>query len=806
MPDFKNSLEVLKEIKNKGVNAEAENIDYKRCFKFNVKRDKLELIKDIVAFANTEGGYLIFGVTDKECKWNGLDEDSDIDKADGSIIDQFLAGYVDKTPSFQIARYELDDELFILLTIDKISGEPIIFVKDGEYERIKLTTNKHKKEYIFRKDDIYGRVKSSSIRVNDDLSFLSLRNSNSSIISNVDLYPCPYKRYIDRNNYLSELVEVLNNERIRCAQINGLGGIGKTSFVRNFCDRLINKEIKLRKPIKYIVWITGKLDFFTSSGFIETIREYELSFEEMIDTFANVLSIDKLAKTEEELQNDVLEKLSKYNALIVMDNMETISDDRIMKFMRMVPVNCMVIYTTRTNMTDTYTRIDLVGFNKDQFFEYVDNCFDEFAPKRKSSLKSCLINYYDDLVTLVQGSPILINLIVYMVSTGGSIDVIVDNLRSMKKNDSYYDSVMEFCFKSTFDRLNILEKKLLFAMSISDINDEAFSVADLSYIVKADKNDINIAMMNLFSSSFCIQSNQNYICQPLVKIFANKQLSNETKLKGSGAISNRYYEWSKTKAQINSYESSLFNKAKAFTFERKKAFLKTRDIRKQYEIGVDYTIVISEIDKLIQEVPDYAYLYFVKAEIEKKAEDTPGNIRKDYEKAISLDKNNDYYLAEYAFYLSSAKKLADAIPLFERALEIRDYQNYHFGLAVAMTKFYNNKTEFVGLSPVILDHFQRAYFDISDRSNYYRNGRTADAHARYLRDLKRYSEALDVCEKGLECSPKDDRLLALRGQIIKNMDPDFVSERQMKSIRNGIFAAVDDETAKKLIELYNSDE
>lgn len=804
MPTFKNSLDVLKSIKNKCVNAESEIIDYKLCFKFNNKRDKLELIKDIVAFANTEGGYIIFGVTDKECKWNGLESDSDLDKVDDNTINQFLLTYVDKTPSFQIARYELDEEVFVLLTIDKYYGDPITFIKDGEYERIKLTTNKVKKEHVFNKGDIYGRIKSSSTRVNDDTSFMSLRNSY--IISNIGQYPRPYKRYIDRNNYLSELIEVLDNERIRCAQINGLGGIGKTSFVRNFCDRLIEKEIKLSKPIKYIIWITGKLDFFTNSGFIETIREYELSFGEMMDTFADVLSVDKMSKTEEELERDILEKLQNYNSLIVMDNMETISDDRIMKFMRAIPINCMVIYTTRTNMTDTFTRIDLVGFNKEQFAEYVDNCFDEFAPKRKASLKNCLINYYDDLVMLVQGSPILINLIVYMVCTGGSIDVIVDNLRSMKKNNSYYDSVMEFCFKSTFDRLNILEKKLLFAMSISDINDEAFSIADLSYIVKADKNDINIAMMNLFSSSFCIQSNQNYICQPLVKIFANKQLSNETKLKGSGAISNRYYEWSKTKAQISTYESSLFNKAKAFTFERKKAFLKTREIRKQYEIGVDYSIVIDEISKLIQEVPDYAYLYLVRAEIEKKAEDIPGKIRDDYEKAINLDKDNDYYLAEYAFYLSAAKKLSDAIPLFEKALTIRDYQNYHFGLAVAMTKFYNNKQEFVDLSSTIIEHYEKAYFDITDRSNYYRNGRTADSHARYLRELKRYPEALDICERGLECSPKDDRLLALRGQIMKAMDPNYVSERQVKSIRKGIFAGVNEETAKKLVELYNSDE
>jgi tetratricopeptide (TPR) repeat protein len=805
MPNFKNSLEALNNIKSKGFNAESEMIDYKRCFNFEAKREKLELVKDIVAFANTSGGYIVFGVTDKDCEWIGLDENSTIKFADDSIISSFIDHYVDKSPSFQIGRYTIDGEVFLLLTIDKIDGNPIVFTKEGEYERIKLSSNKPSKEHVFKKGDIYGRVKSSSRRVNDDASFMSLRNSNTSIVSNLNLYARPYRRYVDRNDSLDELIAALDNDRIRSAQINGLGGIGKTSFVRNFCDRIINKEIELKTPVKYIIWITGKLDSFTSTGYIETIREYELSFVEMLQIFSSVLSIDTFDKTEEELCKDILEKLSNYNALIVMDNMETISDERIIKFVRSIPLNCMIVYTTRTNMTDSFRRIDLVGFNKKQFYEYVDNCLDEFAPKRKEALKQFLSNYYDDLVILVQGSPILINLIIYMISIGGSVEVIVDNLRNMKKNESYYDSVMEFCFKSTFDKLNILEKKILFAMSISDINDEAFSIADLSYIVKSDKSDVNIAIMNLFSYSFCIQRDQAYICQPLVKIFANKQLSDETKLKGRESISNRYYEWSKTKTQIDTYETSLFNKAKAFTFERKKAFLKTREIRKQYEIGLDYESIIIEINKLISEVPDYAYLYLFRAEIVKKEDDTLRQIYLDYEQAISLDKENDYYIAEYAYFLSYKKKNAEAIPYFQKALSIKDFQNYHFGLAVAYVKSYNNKPEFYDKSEEILSHFQKAYFDLSDKKNLFRNGRTADAHARYLRELGRINEALEVCERGLEHSPSDEKLKVLKGQLMKRMDPNFISERQKRNIRKGLFAGVDDETAKKLAEIYDEE-
>ena len=801
MPDFKNSLEVLKNIKHTVVNTESENIDYKLMFKFSDKKDKLELVKDIVSFANTEGGYIVFGVKDKEYLWVGLDNTSTIKYADDSFISPFLSQYVDITPCFQIGRYELDEETFILITIDRHIGDPIVFVKNGEYERTKVN-GKQEKMCVFKTGDIYGRVKSSSTRVNDDKSFLSLRSS-SSIISNLAKYPRPYKYYVDRSDNFTELFESLNNDRIRCAQINGLGGIGKTSFVRNFCDRIESGDVSFEAKTKYIVWITGKLDQFLSTGYIDTLRETELSFDELIDVFVEVLSIDTFDKSEDELQDEILDKLSKYNALIVLDNMETISDERILKFTRSIPLNCKIIFTTRTNMTDTYKRIDLVGFDEDQFVQYIDYCLDEYAPKRKASLKQTISDYLDDLIVLVQGSPILVNLIIYKICNGGSVEVIVDNLRNMKKNNSYYDSVMDFCFKSTFDNLNILEKKLLFAMSISDINREEFTVQDLSYIIKADQSDVNSALMTLFSSSFCIQINQSYVCQPLIKIFANKRLSDGTSLPNRESISGRYYEWSKTKKQINSYENSLFNKARAFTFERKKAYLKTKDIKQKYDAGEEYDAVIKEINKLIQELPDYGYLYFFKAEIEKNAEDSVRQIREDYELSIKHDKSNDFFYAEYAYYLSLIKDYESAISYFEQALSICDLQNYHFGLAVALSKFYGGRTDRITKSEMILNHFEKAYYTDEHRGNMRRNGRTADAHARYLRSLGLYDEAIKICEYGLRFSPRDEALLTLKGTIMKKIDPNYVSDTQIRNIKKGVFSRISEDDAKKLLDIYN---
>ena len=52
------------------MNYENERIDFKEIFTFDETRDRLEIIKDIVSFANTNGGYIVYGVNNK-FEWVG---------------------------------------------------------------------------------------------------------------------------------------------------------------------------------------------------------------------------------------------------------------------------------------------------------------------------------------------------------------------------------------------------------------------------------------------------------------------------------------------------------------------------------------------------------------------------------------------------------------------------------------------------------------------------------------------------------------------------------------------------------------
>lgn len=796
-----NSLKILNEIKEKRLNCENTSLDYKEVFHFKEQRDKLELIKDIVSFSNTRGGIIVFGVKDKSFEWIGLDERSD-QLHDGQI-ESFLKKYIDQNIDFEIAPYEIEGRWFYLLTIQK-NDHIIPFNKDGEYVRKKfIGDGASSNEHIFKKGDIYGRVKSCCSRVNDDPSFELIRNSNDSIVNNLSRFPKPYKKYIDRADSLDEIINTLSNENIRNVQINGLGGIGKTSFIRNFCDKLVNKNISLPFHPKFLIWITGKLDKFEPSGNIESLRDTEITFEEFLCVFADLFCLSKDVPIEK-LENDVFSVLEKYESLIVLDNTETVNDPLILDFIKKVPLSTRVIFTTRQDLTTVYSRITLSGFNEDQFNQFVKNLLSEFNIGNSTKLYKKIEPSLADFQRLIKGSPLLATMIVYKFCKNFSIDYLLGELDKFVDGGDCYEKVMDFCFSQTFCSLSKTEKTILYLMSLSNVKEEGFSSHDLNYILDKDIDEIEISLSTLSIVSFCIPKNDVFYCQPLVKLFVSKMNMKEIiETKDIEKINSRYYKWSKAKTESGEYEWSYYVRVKAFDQNKKTAVLKLREIKSRFDYNQDYDSAIRDITSLIRINKNYAYLYFEKALFILKNGDDLSDVENCFISAMSLDKENDFYVCEYAFYLSSKKyDNENAIKYFKKALELNsENTSANFGIAVSLSKFYNNKPEFFEKSDIILKYFENSYFPQTFRTSRFKNCVSAFSHAKYLYDLKRYDQALEVCQKGLRFDPSFTNLQTLEGTIKSKIDPNYFSETKMKKIKSGIFASLSDEDAKALSEL-----
>jgi hypothetical protein len=112
---------------------ESKDLDYKGPCGWN-SRDKAsccELVKDILAFGNTLGGYLIIGVDERAdgFVYNGLSEDQ-LASFDTTKINQFVNNYADPPINTTAYKVTYDNKHFVIISVPAFSDTPHICQKN----------------------------------------------------------------------------------------------------------------------------------------------------------------------------------------------------------------------------------------------------------------------------------------------------------------------------------------------------------------------------------------------------------------------------------------------------------------------------------------------------------------------------------------------------------------------------------------------------------------------------------------------------------------------------------------------------
>lgn len=138
--------------------AENETTDLKLTFDPKDPRAMLELIKDIVALANSGGGTLEIGSS--EMNTPGVDETL-LKELDSAKIMDKVNRYIAPGKTLighRVAKLRTG-KCVVHLTVESRGKYPYVFTKDGQYTKDGRTRN------VFREGDIYVRRGSQSVRV-----------------------------------------------------------------------------------------------------------------------------------------------------------------------------------------------------------------------------------------------------------------------------------------------------------------------------------------------------------------------------------------------------------------------------------------------------------------------------------------------------------------------------------------------------------------------------------------------------------------------------------------------------------------
>lgn len=124
-------MQALKEILLQGF--ESKDLDYKGPCHWDEKDKKAccEIVKDILAMANTLGGYIVMGVNEQEngFTWEGLTLEQ-AKSFETSRINRFLQNYADPPINTLLKKIDHEDRTFVIIEVPRFADTPHICQKD----------------------------------------------------------------------------------------------------------------------------------------------------------------------------------------------------------------------------------------------------------------------------------------------------------------------------------------------------------------------------------------------------------------------------------------------------------------------------------------------------------------------------------------------------------------------------------------------------------------------------------------------------------------------------------------------------
>jgi tetratricopeptide (TPR) repeat protein len=364
-----------------GCRGECEWLDYKEHLHLEHDKELCDFTKDMLGMKNVGGGFVVVGVRDKTWTSVGITKALPYDAKQLRDKVRHASG-VDL--DIQIVHHNLYidgfDKLFALIHVRASkkrrkrrdptlvgrnfcagqafglrSGE--IYVRKGD-STIRLTSDSELRELI---DTLEEQADRNALEAACDTSPFAVEDGTYRLLEK------GFDRFIGRQAIRQQIQGALTKDpRIWIINVHGPGGVGKSALVN-----WVTYEYYRNRTFEAIIHLSGKETVLTPQG----IRRYGRSLyalddllERIIETFLEPIPADIQSK-----QSLATEILSAYQTLLVLDNMETVNDGRILTFVQGLPPQCKskVLMTSRTKTGGWELAIPVIELSLPEVEEFV---------------------------------------------------------------------------------------------------------------------------------------------------------------------------------------------------------------------------------------------------------------------------------------------------------------------------------------------------------------------------------------------------------------------------------------------------
>lgn len=376
----------------------------------------------------------------------------------------------------------------------------------------------------------------------EDLNYEFLKPSNIKLVTNynVQYYNLPYKTYeafIGRIEYLEKIKNFFNNKQISpLLCITGAPGSGKTSLALESAYQIVqNQSVSDLIYFRAIVWMTAQT-IILSGGEKILNNDPINSLEDIYAVIAITLKKQSILRMPRDEQDGLIKKtLTENKILLIVDNFETISDDRVLPFLQSMPPPTKAILTSRFAISYPNT-ITLGKLSEEEGLDLI-----------KIEIKRLGLDFTEkecfQLYNSSSGLPLVIIWSIAQIAYGFSIETTI-KLLSDSKGD-----LLQFCFGRVIDLIKNEDPYwllLVISTFATNVSREALSKS-ISFgedIVRRDKGLTILKRLNLIS-----QNHNRFDLLPITK----RLTEHELKMKGNFVLSTKNKQIKYYKDFLNKY-------------------------------------------------------------------------------------------------------------------------------------------------------------------------------------------------------------------------------------------------------------
>ncbi len=680
---------------------ECEWLDHKETLRLEHDKELCDFAKDALGIKNVGGGFIVVGVEDKTWAPKGLPATL---PHDSKMLRDAIRRAAGLELDVDIVHHELQvagrTALFALILIRssrkrKRRRTPTLVAKDFC----------HSTSFGLRRGEIYLRRGDSTVKIQsqseleDLLDSLEAQADQDALTAAGQASPFAvedgtyrllekgFERFIGREKLRDDVfAAVTRDPRIWIINVHGAGGVGKSALV-NWAVY----EFYRQRTFEAILHLTAKASVLTPSGIMKFGRSL-YSLENLLDHILDTFQESSTTELEEK-KSSAAEILSAWSTLLVLDNMETVQDGRILDFIQKLPVDtkAKVLMTSRqkTGAWELPVPVDELDIQEVQ----------EFLRIKSAEMGVDFLHDHKTAERVWQASgglPLAVQWILGRYRRVGAVNKVLD---AVGEKDS---PVLEFSFRNIWNVLSVDTKAVLAAMTIFQ---EPPTIQQISIATEFQIDNIEKALSELGDVTLVTRNTQmsdgriRYIALPITLSFAQHQLD----AMGDFGIDCRR-RFQKFSEQMQLQESELFRFRSRFerfgleTNNEKKAailcqrgesemfvgnidnadmhFKQARDLAPQsayiYAMSASYSLARNKVGTALEQIEEGckratkktgALCYTIKARILDVERDRYGRVEA-LVKALEYDPEDMMTRHQYGVALSRAGRTEDAIKEF----------------------------------------------------------------------------------------------------------------------------------------------